>query len=142
MTKKKIDKYVKKREVVTHKLSSFKTFIDSLEIVETESDQFQTKLLELENRQAELVGLRNQFSDIQDSIDDLTDKLEEQLNIRSNFENDFYSVQALSSQLINKHKIVEVVRELKSQNVDSSKTQINFPEIKLSNFDGKFENWI
>lgn len=138
-----LESLIRKRASIKSNLTIFNNYVKRIEtLLDLEESLSTSKILELENRIAQIRGLFDKFDDIQAQIELIAENFDEQFSEREQFQTKFYEnishaqdILSSQSQDLNNDNIRERSRQNLGQN-------IQLPTIQLPKFGGAYEGWL
>lgn len=130
----------KKRGVIKGKLTIFKKYLTTLNLNNLSAEQ----IIDLQMRTDRIKTIFNSFESVQDHIETITDKYEEQLAEREIFESSYFDAISNATQGLSKYSKPEIMQRdsIVGGNKTSNSEYIKYPDISLPNFDGDVKQWI
>lgn len=145
----------KKRGAVKHKLTSFKTFVESIKNLcdEDQSSIEPQQWVELDLRIIRYENLLGEFEELQSEIEIATsdESMMQQFAERESFEENYFKVMSVAKELLSHRDLNDGLEDSSNvshqsyrsssvRNVDTG--NIKLPTIELPKFNGSFEKWL
>lgn len=137
--------FIRKRGSVKARLTNFAKHLDRCRPVLDD-----VQIVELSERLTKTQQVIDEFNDIQTSIENLTNDVDEQYNLRDEFEQEYYSAISRAKTLLSNNQRINtdidnqgaVGSHVSLRGSNLTTNSVKLPTIQLPNFEGSYEHWL